>query len=51
MGELMARNILKAGHELTVYNRTASKMAPLAALGARPIVGAHMLRNKRHSCQ
>lgn len=35
MGGPMARNILKAGHELTVYNRTASKMAPLAALGAR----------------
>jgi len=34
MGEPMARNILKAGHELTVYNRTASKMMPLAALGA-----------------
>ncbi|MEN6478630.1 MAG: NAD(P)-dependent oxidoreductase [Anaerolineales bacterium] len=35
MGGPMARNILKAGHELTVYNRTASKMAPLAELGAR----------------
>ncbi len=30
----MATNLLKAGHELTVYNRTASKAAPLAKLGA-----------------
>ncbi len=35
MGGPMARNILEAGHELTVYNRTASKMQPLAELGAR----------------
>jgi len=34
MGAPMARNILAAGHELTVYNRTASKMEPLARLGA-----------------
>ncbi|WP_375435834.1 NAD(P)-dependent oxidoreductase [uncultured Hymenobacter sp.] len=34
MGEAMATNLLKAGHELTVYNRTASKAAPLAKLGA-----------------
>ena len=25
MGSGMAANLLKAGHELTVYNRTASK--------------------------
>lgn len=34
MGEAMATNLLKAGHELTVYNRTASKAAPLQKLGA-----------------
>lgn len=34
MGEAMATNLLKAGHELTVYNRTASKAAPLEKLGA-----------------
>ncbi|MDF7811274.1 NAD(P)-dependent oxidoreductase [Hymenobacter sp. YC55] len=34
MGEAMATNLLKAGHELTVYNRTSSKAAPLEKLGA-----------------
>jgi len=31
MGSEMAKNILNAGHELTVYNRTRSKGEPLAA--------------------
>jgi 3-hydroxyisobutyrate dehydrogenase-like beta-hydroxyacid dehydrogenase len=34
MGIVMARNLLKAGHELTVYNRTASKADPLVKEGA-----------------
>lgn len=34
MGLAMAENLLKAGHSLTVYNRTAAKAAPLQALGA-----------------
>lgn len=34
MGEAMATNLLKAGHRLTVYNRTASKTKPLQELGA-----------------
>ncbi|MBX0289965.1 NAD(P)-dependent oxidoreductase [Hymenobacter sp. HSC-4F20] len=34
MGEAMATNLLKAGHRLTVYNRTASKAEPLRQLGA-----------------
>ena len=34
MGAGMARNILKAGFELTVYNRTAAKMRPLIDEGA-----------------
>ncbi len=34
MGLGMAENLLKAGHDLTVYNRTAAKAAPLLALGA-----------------
>jgi 3-hydroxyisobutyrate dehydrogenase len=34
MGQPMARNILEAGHELVVYNRTPSKMAPLVEAGA-----------------
>jgi len=34
MGEAMARNILKAGHRLTVHNRTRAKEESLAAEGA-----------------
>jgi 2-hydroxy-3-oxopropionate reductase len=34
MGLPMARNILKAGYQLTVWNRTAAKVAPLVADGA-----------------
>lgn len=34
MGLAMAANLLKAGHTLTVYNRTAAKAAPLQAQGA-----------------
>jgi 3-hydroxyisobutyrate dehydrogenase len=36
MGQSMARNILKAGHELTVFNRTRSKMEALVEAGASP---------------
>jgi 3-hydroxyisobutyrate dehydrogenase-like beta-hydroxyacid dehydrogenase len=35
MGSAIARNLIAAGHELTVYNRTRSRAEPLAALGAR----------------
>ena len=34
MGEPMARNLLKADHSLTIYNRTPSKCNALAAEGA-----------------
>jgi 3-hydroxyisobutyrate dehydrogenase len=34
MGQGMARNLLRAGYALTVWNRTASKMEPLVAEGA-----------------
>jgi 3-hydroxyisobutyrate dehydrogenase-like beta-hydroxyacid dehydrogenase len=34
MGQGMARNLLKAGHRVTVYNRTRSKAAALTADGA-----------------
>lgn len=34
MGLPMARNVAGAGHELTVYNRTASRCAPLRDVGA-----------------
>ncbi len=36
MGSSMAANLVKAGHEVTVYNRTASKMKALVDQGARP---------------
>ncbi len=35
MGAGMARSLLRAGHEVTVWNRTASRAEPLAADGAR----------------
>lgn len=35
MGSGIAQNILRAGFELTVYNRTAAKTEPLAQLGVK----------------
>lgn len=35
MGSAMAANLLKAGHEVTVWNRNPDKAAPLVAAGAR----------------
>ena len=34
MGQAMARNLLGAGHEVCVYNRTVEKARPLEAVGA-----------------
>ena len=34
MGFGMARNLLKAGYRVTVYNRTGAKTEPLVAAGA-----------------
>lgn len=34
MGFAMAKRLVEAGHSVAVYNRTASKTAPLVALGA-----------------
>jgi 3-hydroxyisobutyrate dehydrogenase len=34
MGISMAKRLIEAGHQVAVYNRTASKAAPLVALGA-----------------
>src|SRR6202034_3311493 len=34
MGSAMAANLLKAGHDVTVYNRTPSRAEPLIAQGA-----------------
>lgn len=39
MGRGMARNLLKAGFDLTVWNRTASKADELAAAGAKVAAG------------
>ena len=35
MGTGMALNLIRAGHEVTVYNRTPSKTQPLVEQGAR----------------
>ena len=35
MGAAIARNLIKAEHNLTVYNRTRSRAEPFASLGAR----------------
>lgn len=37
MGAPMALNLLKAGHQVTVYNRTREKVAPLTAAGAEAV--------------
>jgi 2-hydroxy-3-oxopropionate reductase len=39
MGLPMARNVLRAGHQLVVWNRTAAKAAPLVAEGAEQATG------------
>ena len=35
MGSAIARSLIKAGHDLTVYNRTQSRAEPFASLGAK----------------
>ena len=40
MGTPMVKNLLKAGFEVTVYNRTASRTAPLQEAGARVVARA-----------
>ena len=35
MGSGMAASLIRAGHEVTVYNRTRAKAEPLASLGAK----------------
>jgi 3-hydroxyisobutyrate dehydrogenase-like beta-hydroxyacid dehydrogenase len=37
MGSGMAANLIKAGHEVTVYNRTPPKLRALVAQGARAV--------------
>ncbi len=45
MGSGMARNLLRAGHELTVYNRTRDKTEVLAG------EGAHVADSPREACR
>lgn len=46
MGEPMALNLIRAGHEVTTFNRTAGKAASVAAAGARMAkTPAQALRN------
>jgi 3-hydroxyisobutyrate dehydrogenase-like beta-hydroxyacid dehydrogenase len=40
MGAGMAANLLKAGHDVTVYNRTRTKVEALVAQGAKAAAGA-----------
>src|SRR6266705_2165221 len=35
MGSAIARSLIKAGHDLTVYNRTRSRAEPFKSLGAK----------------
>ena len=44
MGNLMAKNILKSGFDLTVYNRTSTKTEEFKKLGAKVVVE----KNKGH---
>ena len=40
MGSAMASNLIKAGHEVTVWNRSPGATEPLASLGARVVKSA-----------
>ena len=40
MGSAFAEALLRAGHDVTVYNRSAEKTVPLATLGATPVATA-----------
>src|SRR6185437_2952447 len=37
MGEAMAARLIKAGHQISVWNRTAAKADPLARIGAEVV--------------
>ncbi|HEX5047581.1 MAG TPA: NAD(P)-dependent oxidoreductase [Gammaproteobacteria bacterium] len=44
MGFAMAKRLLAAGHDVTVYNRTRSKVEPLAELGAKIVDSPKAMR-------
>jgi 3-hydroxyisobutyrate dehydrogenase-like beta-hydroxyacid dehydrogenase len=41
MGAGMAANLVKAGHQVSVFNRTRAKAEPLVALGAKAAARAY----------
>jgi 3-hydroxyisobutyrate dehydrogenase-like beta-hydroxyacid dehydrogenase len=45
MGFAMAKRLLAAGHTVSVYNRTRSKVEPLAGLGAKIVDSPRALRD------
>lgn len=45
MGAPMALNILKRGHQLTVYNRTREKTLPLVEAGATVVASLEEIRD------
>jgi len=49
MGAPMCRNLLAKGHEVTVYNRSREKMAPLVAAGAKGASSVAQLVGRRTS--
>ena len=55
MGQGMTRNLLKAGFNVRVWNRTSSRMDPLVAAGATagasPCRCRRKLRYCHHLCQ
>ena len=57
MGAGMAANLLKAGHDVTVYNRTRSKVETLVAQGARAAASVSNARGRypyfieHHQCR
>ena len=46
MGVHMSRNLIEAGHSLTVWNRTSSKMETLVAIGATKAVSPKELASQ-----
>ena len=54
MGQAMARNLLKAGHRVTVHNRSRGKAEALAADGAKvagePGRGVGRPSRHHHAC-
>ena len=48
MGFAMAKRLLAAGHDVSVYNRTRSKVEPLAELGAKIVDSPRATARPRH---